>query len=72
MSVEHNSKSKEIYDFISEVDFVNGDAFCFKCGGDGDNGEMFMSLLDEYFKQKECKLAKESDENEEINDIDLD
>lgn len=72
MSVEHNLKSKEIYDFISEVDFVNGDAFCFKCGGDGDNGEMFMSLLDEYFKQKECKLAKESDENEEINDIDLD
>lgn len=52
MSVEHNSKSKEIYDFISEVDFVNGDAFCFKCGGDGDNGEMLMSLLDEYFKQK--------------------
>lgn len=72
MSVEHNSKSKEIYDFISEVDFVNGDAFCFKCGGDGDNGEMLMSLLDEYFKQKECKLAKESDENEEINDFDLD
>ena len=72
MIVEHNSKSKEIYDFISEVDFVNGDAFCFKCGGDGDNGEMLMSLLDEYFKQKECKLAKESDENEEINDIDLD
>ena len=51
MSVEHNPKSKEIYDFISEVDFANGDAFCFKCGGDGDNGEMFMTLLDEYFSR---------------------
>ena len=39
MSVEHNPKSKEIYDFISEVDFVNGDAFCFKCGGDGDDSD---------------------------------
>ena len=38
-------------DFISEVDFANGAAFCFKCGGDGDNGEMLMSLLDEYFSR---------------------
>ena len=26
----HHIKSKEIYDFISETDFANGDAFCFK------------------------------------------
>ena len=58
MSVEHNPKSKEIYNFISEVDFANGDAFCFKCGGDGDNGEMLMALLDEYFKQKEGTSTK--------------
>ena len=51
MSVEHNPKSKEIYNFISEVDFVNGDVFYFKSGGDGDNGEMLMSLLDEYFSR---------------------
>lgn len=49
---EHNPKSKEIYDFISEIDFGNGDAFCFKAGGDGDNGEMLMDLLDLYFERK--------------------
>lgn len=50
MSKIHNAKSKEIYDFISELDFANGDAFCFKCGGDGDNGEILMDLLDKYFE----------------------
>ena len=48
---QHNEKSKEIYDFISETDFANGDAFCFKKGGDGDNGELLMDLLDAYFKK---------------------
>lgn len=52
MCVEHNSKSEDIYNFISEVDFANGDFFVFKRGGDGDNGEFLMSLLDEYFKRK--------------------
>ena len=47
---EHNPKSREIYDFISELDFKNGDCFCFKHGGDGDNGEMLMDLLDCYFE----------------------
>ena len=48
-SKEHNPKSKEIYDYISKVDYANGDAFCFKEGGDGDNGEMLMDLLDTFF-----------------------
>lgn len=58
MSVEHNPKSKEIYNFISEADFVNGDVFCFKSGGDGDNGEMLMSLLDEYFNRIEMHTVE--------------
>ncbi len=49
---DHDPRSKEIYDFISEADFQNGDVFCFKSGGDGDNGEMLMDLLDAYFKCK--------------------
>lgn len=53
MCVEHNSKSKEIYKFISDLDFENGDAFCFKSGGDGDNGEILMTLLDKYFESQE-------------------
>lgn len=50
---EHNPKSEEIYDFISELDFENGDGFCFKKGGDGDNGEALMDLLDCYFASKQ-------------------
>jgi len=48
---DHNEKSKEIYDFINELDYKNGDAFYFKSGGDGDNGECLMDLLDCYFNQ---------------------
>ena len=55
MVKEHNQKSKEIYDFISELDFQNGDVFCFKSGGDGDNGELLMDLLDCYFNRVYCK-----------------
>ena len=53
MAKEHNTKSKEIYDFISDLDFKNGDFFIFKSGGDGDNGEFLMDLLDCYFESKQ-------------------
>lgn len=54
----HHPKSKEIYTFIAELDFRHGgDAFCFKSGGDGDNGEHLMNLLDCYF------LFKDKEEN---------
>lgn len=49
---DHNPKSVELYNFISELDFENGDYFCFKSGGDGDNGEFLMDLLDCYFANK--------------------
>lgn len=51
MAKTHNPQSKAIYDYISEVDFANGDFFCFKSGGDGDNGEVLMDLLDCYFRK---------------------
>ena len=46
---KHNPKSVELYKFISTLDFENGDYFCFKSGGDGDNGEILMDLFDCYF-----------------------
>jgi len=52
MSKIHNPISKEVYDFISELDYKNGDMFCFKSGGDGDNGEMLMDLLDKFLESK--------------------
>lgn len=48
---KHLPISREIYDFVSRLDFEEGDDFfCFKSGGDGDNGEMLMDYLDEFFK----------------------
>lgn len=77
MAKDHNPKSKEIYNFISELDFKNGDVFWFKSGGDGDNGEFLMDLLDCYFESKRkdehpIKLVYEGDPKiESIGDYDV-
>ena len=55
MGKEHDPRSLKIYKFISDTDFVNGDFFVFKSGGDADNGEFLMDLLDAYFKEEDSK-----------------
>jgi len=50
----HDARSVELFKFIEKLDFEEGsDFFCFKSGGDGDNGEHLMYLLDVYFASKE-------------------
>ena len=49
---QHNLKSVELYNFISTLDFENGDYFCFKNGGDADTGEFLIDLFDCYFNKK--------------------
>ena len=49
---QHNPKSVELFEFISTLDFENGEYFCFKSGRDGDNAEILMDLFDCYFKYK--------------------
>lgn len=52
--IEHDARSQEIYGFISDYDWkFNGDALGLSAGGDGDNGEELMYLLDEYFAAKD-------------------
>jgi len=52
--IDHHPKSEELYAEIAHLDFKYGDdRFCFKSGGDGDNGEHLMYLLDIYFEQKD-------------------
>jgi len=52
--VDHHPESLKMYEFISDTDFeFNFDMFCWKAGGDGDNGESLMYLLDMYFEKKE-------------------
>ena len=52
--VDHDPRSVKLYTAIEALDFeLGGDRFCFKSGGDGDNGEHLMYLLDIYFEREE-------------------
>ncbi len=54
--IPHDPRSVEIFKHIAKVDFEEcKDFFGFKSGGDGDNGEHLMFLLDDYFHQKDAK-----------------
>ena len=57
--IDHHPKSIEIFKAIEDNDWkYGGDYFCWKSGGDGDNGEHLMYLLDIYFEQKESDLRQ--------------
>jgi len=46
----HHPKSITLFNYLDDIDWLFGDdAFCWKRGGDGDNGEAFMYELDIYF-----------------------
>jgi len=48
--VEHHPKSEEIMDAMCYIDALNKYALDIDRGGDGDNGETIMFLLDVYFE----------------------
>lgn len=55
--IPHDPRSEEIVRVLSEIDFtVFDDHFCWKVGGDGDNGETLMYELDVYFELKDKGL----------------
>ena len=48
--IDHHPLSKRLMEFLAEHDFKdNGDYFCWKKGGDGDNGEILMYEMDAFF-----------------------
>ena len=54
--IPHDPRSLNLYKAIAKLDWEEGsDAFCFKSGGDGDNGEHLMYLLDLYFEDEDSK-----------------
>jgi hypothetical protein len=56
--IEHDPRSEEIVRWLAEYDFqFCDDYFCWKVGGDGDNGETLMYELDEYFAARD-KVSK--------------
>ena len=49
--VEHHPQSISMYNTIAALDFkYAGDSFSFSSGGDGDNGETLMYLLDIHYE----------------------
>lgn len=49
--IEHHDMSIRLVKFLSEHDFHDyGDYFCWKYGGDGDNGETLMFQMDAFFE----------------------
>lgn len=54
----HDKRSVRMYDFIGRLDFINGAGLDLKSGGDGDNGEMLMDLLDAYWKDFDEEMDK--------------
>lgn len=44
--IEHHPKSEALGRSMADIDFSNGDCFDFKFGGDGDNGEQLLYILD--------------------------
>jgi len=47
----HHPKSLELFKHLADIDFKYcDDYFCWKSGGDGDNGETLMYEMDSYFE----------------------
>lgn len=55
--IPHHPRSEELFESIAALDWeYGGDYFCWKSGGDGDNGEHLMYILDIYFEMKDENL----------------
>ena len=60
--VEHDPRSYKLYKRISDLDFhVGSDSFGFKSGGNGDNGEHLMYLLDILFEEDDVKAKAQAE-----------
>lgn len=52
--MEHHPESIALMEALATLDFIfMDDYFCWKMGGDGDNGEQMMYLMDIYFEARD-------------------
>ena len=49
LAKQHLPQSEKLFKHIAKLDWEYGDFFCFKDGGDGDNGEILMDYFDDFF-----------------------
>ncbi len=53
----HHPNSVKLFKRIAQIDFeLCSDYFCWKSGGDGDNGETLMYEMDIYFEEQDALL----------------
>jgi hypothetical protein len=53
MGIPHDPRSVEMYNALAKIDWEQGgDSMDLKSGGDGDNGENLMYLMDVYFEDR--------------------
>ena len=57
---DHHPQSVALMRYLAEIDFKHyGDSFCWKMGGDGDNGETLMYEMDSYFEQEDAEKEEQ-------------
>lgn len=58
----HHPNSIAMFKALEDIDWKHGsDFFCWKSGGDGDNGEHLMYEMDIYFETLESPNSERSD-----------
>jgi len=58
----HHPESIKLFKEIEDFDFkYNNDYFNWKSGGDGDNGETLMYILDMIFEKRDVEASKQFD-----------
>jgi len=56
--IPHHPKSVALFKKLAEIDFkFGGDYFCWKSGGDGDNGEHLMYEMDIMFNTEDAEIG---------------
>jgi hypothetical protein len=61
---DHDPRSEALYHQLAEIDkTLGGDVFWFTFGGDGDNGEHLMYLLDIYFERQDDLVPLPTEED---------
>lgn len=59
--IKHHPTSERLVRFMADHDFNDyGDSFCIKMGGDGDNGEQLMFIMDAFFEMLDIVETKQT------------
>lgn len=63
--IEHHPMSDRLVRFMADHDFNDyNDSMYIKVGGDGDNGEQLMYLMDTFFEMMDIKYKKLIEDND--------